>query len=55
MYISRTDHEDKDIGKKGRGGVNTMGDFNSTVREGPTNKVVGSFGLSRRNAGNQIW
>jgi hypothetical protein len=40
--------------------MTVMGEFNSIVEEGSTNKVVGPFGLCRRNeratsAYNTIW
>ena len=57
-----TNHDDDEIEKlyeeiseilhqEGRGQVNAtvMGDFNSIVGEGSADKVVGPFGLGRRN------
>ena len=58
VYMRTTNHDDDKIEKlyeeisdilhqKGRGQV--IGDFNSIVGEGSTDKVVGPFGLGRRN------
>jgi hypothetical protein len=62
MYVPTTNHDYDEIEKlykeiseilhqEGRDQVNAivMGDFNSIVGEGSTDKVVGPFGLSRRN------
>jgi hypothetical protein len=61
VHMPRTSH-DNEIGKlyedfseilhqEGRGQMNAivMGDFNSIVGEGSTDKVVGPFGLDKRN------
>ena len=61
VYMPTTNHDDDVIEKlyeeiseilhqEGRGQVNAivMGDFNSIVREGSTDKVVGPFGLGRK-------
>ena len=62
VYMPTTNHDDDEIEKlyeeiseilhqEGRVQVNAivMGDFNSIVGEGSTDKVVGPFGLGRRN------
>ena len=62
MYMPTTNHDDGEIEKlyeeineilhqEGRGQVNAivMGDFNSIVGDESTDKVVGPFGLGRRN------
>jgi hypothetical protein len=62
MYMPTTNHDDDEIEKlyeeiseilhqEGRGQVNAivMGDFNSILGEGSTDKVVGPFGLGKRN------
>ena len=62
VYMQKTDNDDKEVGKiydkicnllheEGWGQVNAIviGDFNSIVGEGSTDKAVGTFGLSRRN------
>ena len=62
MYMPTKNHEEDEIEKlceeiseilhqEGRGQVNAivMGDFNSTVGERSTDKVVGPFGLGKRN------
>ena len=63
VYMPTTNHDDDDeieklyeeiseiLHQEGRGQVNAivMGDFNSIVGEGSTDKVVGPFGIGRRN------
>jgi hypothetical protein len=62
VYMPTKNHDDDEIEKlyeeiseilpqEGRGQVNAMvkGDFNSIVGEGTTHKVVGPFGLGKRN------
>ena len=62
VYMPTTNHDDDKIEKlyqeiseilhqEGRCQVNAivMGDFNSIVGEGSTDKVVGPFGLGKRN------
>jgi len=57
VYRPTTNHDDDEIEemyeeiREGRGKVNAivMGDFNSIVGEESTDKVEGSFGLSRCN------
>ena len=45
------DEVSEEVHQKGRGQVNVivMGDFNSIVGEGSTNKVLRPFGLSKRH------
>ena len=66
VYMPTTDHDDNEIDKmydeigemhqEGRE-VNAivMGNFNSIEREGFTNKVLGPFGLGKRNKRESRW
>src|SRR6478609_2001699 len=60
-YLPTTDYEDEEVEKlydqleeilgkqKGRDNVIVMGDFNAVVGEGKADRVVGKFGLGKRN------